>query len=104
MYKMSSLLIQEQMSLEEELKTVEPASINQTAQKSLQTIERLLTHRSTLYHKFNELFQKILETYLQIPHKLKPIYDRMKKYEHTISKVFKGDPDFLKDLTPDLIK
>lgn len=51
-----------------------------------------------------DLFQMILETYLQIPHKLKPIYDRMKKYEHTIGKLFKADPGLLYDLTSDLVK
>lgn len=92
------------MSLEEELKIVEPASINQVAQRSLATVERLLSHRQEYHATLNDLFQKTLETYLQIPHKLKPIYDRMKKYEHTVAKFYKADPSLLYELTADIIR
>ena len=54
--------------------------------------------------KVRDLFGRILETYLELPHKLKPIFDRLKKYEHSVTKLYKLDPTLLYDLTSDVIE
>jgi hypothetical protein len=46
-----------------------------------------------------EMFSKILESYLSLPLKLKPIFDKLKKYELIIGKFFKQDSSLFKDLS-----
>ena len=60
-----------------------------------------MSHESNT--QLRDLFGKILESYLELPHKLKPIFDRLKKYEATISKFYRADPALLYDLTSDLV-
>jgi hypothetical protein len=45
----------------------------------------------------------MLETYLQLPHKIKPIFDRLKHFEQKISKFYKADPSLLYELTSDIV-
>ena len=86
MYKLNKMLITEQMRLEEEArKSLEDAA-------ALEAIQRI-----------NEFFQTTLETYLQLPHKVKPIFDRLKHFEHKISKFYKADPQLLYELTSDIV-
>jgi hypothetical protein len=37
-----------------------------------------------------EVFSKILETYLLLPHRLKPIFDHSKKFETVLLKTLKS--------------
>jgi len=81
MYKMNSLLVSEQM-VEDSKKTKDDRVLLQS----------------------REYFNKILVSYLQLPHILKSIFDKMKIYEGIISKFFANDGSLLKDLGIEVIR
>jgi hypothetical protein len=58
-----------------------------------------LAHRIEENKRNSELFSKILEGYLELPHKLKPIFDRQKKYEQLFNKMCKADTQLLFEIT-----
>lgn len=93
---MNSLLITEQMELEK-IKSMDHS-------KMLAIQNQQLDQRSDYNEKYRELFGKILEAYLEIPHKLKPIFDKNKKFEQTMNKIFTADSTLIYDLTADVIE
>jgi hypothetical protein len=50
------------------------------------------------------LFERILSGFLELPHKLKVIFDRQKSYEALLAKAYKADPSMLYDLTIEVIE
>lgn len=58
-----------------------------------------LAHRIEENKRNSELFSKILEGYLELPHKLKPIFERQKKYEQMFNKMSKADTQLLFEIT-----
>ncbi len=85
MYKMNKMLITEQENLEKD---------------SLNPVKHpLLAARMEENRAKSELFNKILEGYLELPHKLKLIFDKQKKYEQILNKVCKADTQLLFDIT-----
>ena len=100
------------MTIEEEVKQIQeivPTQQNSLGQNSQSMrlsniLQNLMNARSEYNNRLRELFGKILEGYLQLPHKLKPIFDRSKKYESQIGKFYKADPALLYDLTQEMIE
>eukprot|EP00347_Sterkiella_histriomuscorum_P010042 403338912 len=105
MYQMNSLFITEQMCLEQirTLSTDEYQATNNGNQKIFQTQsnnhQSHLERRIYLNGQHRELFSLALETYLQLPLKLKPIFDKMKSLESFVGKIYKNDSTILLILT-----
>lgn len=56
-------------------------SIDKLKSLPQQNLIQLFEQRAEYNDNYRELFGKILETYLELPLKLKPIFDRIKKFE-----------------------
>lgn len=54
--------------------------------------------------QMKSLFENILSGFLELPHKLKVIFDRQKSYEALLAKAYKADPSMLYDLTIEVIE
>ena len=84
MYIMNKGLITEQENLEKEASS---------------TVQAHLAKRIEENRRSTELFSKILEGYLELPHKLKLIFDRQKRYEYMLFKLSKADTSLLFEIT-----
>ncbi|CDW75185.1 UNKNOWN [Stylonychia lemnae] len=99
MYQMNSLFVTEQMNLE--------SFKNMTDEQKIMSLKQQpqihLDQRLSLNDKQRELFSIILETYLQLPLKLKPIFDKMKNFETLMSKFYKSDTSLIQDLVQSFV-
>ena len=56
----------------------------------------ILDQAEMSFESSKEQFSKILGTYLQLPHRLKPIFDHRKKIENVLLKSLKSQEEIMK--------